>query len=85
MEGKSDDDDYHEVDQALNDLAFSSEEKGDMFSVIGAILHLGNVAFRDRAGAADGSEIEPGSASADELARVSELLGVVTLDSLSVR
>ena len=39
-EGKSDDDDYHEVDQALNDLAFSSEEKGDMFSV-GAILHLG--------------------------------------------
>ena len=76
VEGKSDKQDFKEVCDALDQLAFSDKEKQDMFSLIGAILYLGNVTFQEREGGSEGSKVEPNSESADALAKASELLGI---------
>jgi myosin heavy subunit len=69
---------FADVVGAMQTLNFSQETQNAMFSVISAILHLGNVQFVS--GGAEGSRLSP--ASSASLTTVARLLGV-NLDSLT--
>ncbi|XP_023026534.2 unconventional myosin 61F [Leptinotarsa decemlineata] len=48
--GINDHNDFSEVRKALSTLEFSQKEQADMFSIVSAILHLGNVGFSEEEG-----------------------------------
>lgn len=48
--GIYDQNDFNEVRKALNTLEFTEQEQTEMFSIISAILHLGNVGFSEEEG-----------------------------------
>lgn len=50
MSGINDIADFNTVKKALNTLEFSEQEQADVYSIIAAILHLGNVTFMEEEG-----------------------------------
>lgn len=48
--GIYDEKDFNEVRRALNTLEFTEQEQKEMFLIISAILHLGNVGFSEEEG-----------------------------------
>lgn len=41
--------DYRRMDDSMNKVGFSDEEKANIFKVIAAVLHVGNISFEDSA------------------------------------
>lgn len=39
--------DFRLMDDAMNRVGFSSDEKNNIYRVIAAVLHLGNIAFQE--------------------------------------
>ena len=39
--------DYRRMDESMNKVGFSEEEKANIFKVVAAVLHVGNIAFED--------------------------------------
>lgn len=39
--------DYRRMEESMNKVGFSEEEKANIFKVIAAVLHVGNIAFED--------------------------------------
>ena len=60
--------------QALSRVGLTEEEKKSVYSVVGAVLHLGNVEFEEDSGARGGCRVTPNSEQA--LATAAGLLGV---------
>lgn len=50
MIGINDNGDFRNVKKALDTLNFSEQEQKDIFNIISAILHLGNVTFMEEEG-----------------------------------
>jgi myosin-5 len=65
IDGVNDAEGFEETTTALSLLGFSQREQADLFKILAAILHLGNVTIRDAVteGDADGGDSE-GSAIA---------------------
>ncbi|XP_032513107.2 myosin heavy chain 95F isoform X2 [Danaus plexippus] len=66
--------DFQRLYQALSHIGLSESEKKSVFSIVGAVLHLGNIEFEEEGGARGGCRVTPESEHA--LATASELLGV---------
>lgn len=39
--------DYRRMDESMNKVGFSGEEKANIFRVVAAVLHVGNISFED--------------------------------------
>lgn len=39
--------DYRRMDESMNRVGFSGEEKANIFRVVAAVLHVGNISFED--------------------------------------
>lgn len=39
--------DYGRMDDSMNKVGFSEEEKANIFKVIAGVLHIGNISFED--------------------------------------
>ena len=39
--------DYRRMEESMNKVGFSEEEKANIFKVVAAVLHVGNIAFED--------------------------------------
>lgn len=39
--------DYRRMDDSMNKVGFSEEEKANIFKVVTAVLHVGNIAFEE--------------------------------------
>lgn len=50
MNGINDKGDFRTLKKALETLNFSDQEQKDIFNIISAILHLGNVTFMEEEG-----------------------------------
>ncbi|XP_041970187.1 myosin heavy chain 95F isoform X2 [Aricia agestis] len=66
--------DFQRLHQALSRVGLSDDEKRGVYSVVAAVLHLGNVAFEEEGGARGGCHVAPNSEPA--LATAAALLGV---------
>ncbi|CAH0605729.1 unnamed protein product [Chrysodeixis includens] len=53
--------DFQRLNQALSRVGLSEDEKRAVYSVVAAVLHLGNVEFEEDAGARGGCHISPAS------------------------
>ena len=53
---------YKHLEQSMDKIGLTAQEKSDLFRVVAAVLHLGNISFaentRDKKG---GSVVTPGS------------------------
>ncbi|KAG6453601.1 hypothetical protein O3G_MSEX008225 [Manduca sexta] len=70
--------DFQRLHQALSRVGLSEAEKRAVYSVVGAVLHLGNVRFEEEAGARGGCRVSEGSERA--LGAAARLLGVAPAD-----
>lgn len=66
--------DFQRLHQALSRVGLTEEEKKAVYSVVGAVLHLGNVEFEEEGGARGGCRVAPHSEGA--LGGAAALLGV---------
>ncbi|XP_034830181.1 myosin heavy chain 95F isoform X1 [Maniola hyperantus] len=66
--------DFQRLHQALSRVGLSEAEKKSLYSVVAAVLHLGNVEFEEEGGARGGCRVSPDTESA--LATAASLLGV---------
>lgn len=66
--------DFGRLHQALSRVGLTEEEKKAVYSVVGAVLHLGNIQFEEDSGAKGGCRVTPNSEQA--LATAAGLLGV---------
>ncbi|XP_026322263.1 myosin heavy chain 95F [Hyposmocoma kahamanoa] len=66
--------DFGRLHQALSHIGLSEAEKKAVYSVVAAVLHLGNVQFEDDGGAKGGCRVSP--ESEPSLATTAGLLGV---------
>ncbi|CDJ39357.1 myosin G, putative [Eimeria tenella] len=72
-----------ELKHALQTLGFRAAQQNDLFSVVAAVLHLGNVAFIPRsAGGEEGSTADPTTAA--NLSNAAALLGIPEGDLLEI-
>jgi len=39
--------DYRRMEESMDKVGFSEEEKANIFKVVAAVLHVGNIAFED--------------------------------------
>ena len=39
--------DYGRMEESMDKVGFSAEEKANIFKVVAAVLHVGNIAFED--------------------------------------
>ncbi|XP_058975886.1 myosin-VIIa [Musca domestica] len=75
LPGKNDAKDFSDIRSAMNVLSFSAEEQWQIFNLLAAVLHLGNLGFR----ATEIRNMEAAEVNdPDNAARVSSLLGVST-------
>lgn len=75
-----DEEDYNEMVECMASLGFSVEEKHDVFKIVAAVLHLGDMEFEEHPEKGHGTRIStPGAAE-----RISEILGVQTADFIKV-
>lgn len=49
--------DYRRMEESMNKVGFSEEEKANIFKVIAAVLHVGNIAFEDSGDTEGGSVV----------------------------
>lgn len=66
--------DYRRMDDSMNKVGFSDEEKANIFKVIAAVLHVGNISFEDSADKDGGSMVS--SKSNKSLNFAAQLLNV---------
>ncbi|XP_049870051.1 myosin heavy chain 95F isoform X2 [Pectinophora gossypiella] len=66
--------DFQRLNQALTRVGLTEDEKKSVYSVVAAVLHLGNVQFEDDGGAKGGCRVSPDSEPT--LATAAGLLGV---------
>ena len=62
IDGVNDAEEFEETTAALSLLGFSKQELSDMFKVLAAILHLGNVTIMEAVAEEDGGVDSEGSA-----------------------
>ncbi|XP_073820580.1 myosin-VIIa-like isoform X2 [Musca autumnalis] len=75
LPGKSDAKDFADIRSAMNVLSFSPEEQWQIFNLLAAVLHLGNLGFK----ATEVRNMEAAEVNdPTNAARVSSLLGVTT-------
>lgn len=53
--------DYRRMDESMNRVGFSGEEKANIFRVVAAVLHVGNISFEDSGDTEGGSVVSPKS------------------------
>ena len=39
--------DFDRMDESMNKVGFSEDEKANIFKVVAVVLHIGNIAFED--------------------------------------
>jgi myosin-5 len=63
IDGVDDEKELATMVAAFNGLGFTDDERGGVFSVVAAVLHLGNLEFEPKGGSghADGSQLTEGS------------------------
>ncbi|XP_074625951.1 unconventional myosin-VI-like [Acropora palmata] len=66
--------DYRRMDDSMNKVGFSDEEKANIFKVVAAVLHVGNISFEDSADKDGGSMVS--SKSNKSLNFAAQLLNV---------
>ena len=82
VESKSDEEDFNEVLDAMNHLGFPEEERETLWTVMSAVLHLGNVNFVsvDDSSGGEGSATNKEDGSKKKLKLASDLLGITSPD-----
>lgn len=66
--------DYRRMEESMNKVGFSEEEKANIFKVVAAVLHVGNIAFEDSGDTEGGSVVSP--KSTNSLSIAAQLLDV---------
>jgi myosin heavy subunit len=79
IEGVDDSEEFHDVITAMRTLQFGNDEQQSMFSIVTAVLNLGNILFEKGDGNADDSRVDKASRGILDIA--ARLLG---LDSVAL-